>query len=108
MNSRQTFTLKLGDLELQCSPGVWTVQDLQDAAQAFEEIQKKATDPAQALNITVASVMVVVKLILKSALPNHPNLTRQQLLALDLDTLMELPARFTEAQNAILPTRRIQ
>jgi hypothetical protein len=98
MSPRQTFTLKLGNLELQCSPAAWTYRDLKRAAEILERTKKEAKDPLLAMGAAVESLGVLIDLVVKAAKPNHPDVTCEQFEDLDLETLMELPARLAEAQ----------
>jgi hypothetical protein len=109
VSPRPTFTLKLGDLELQLTPAVWTYLDLKRTAEAFADTQQNANgDPLQAMQAAINTIGVLIDLVLKAAKPHHPDLTRAQLEDLGLDALMELPARLGEAQNGcLLPSRRI-
>jgi hypothetical protein len=96
MSPRVTYPLKLGALELQLSPFRPTDEDITRSLELIDRTQvTEATDRAKVCADQAAIAALVVDYLLKSAGPNHPDLTRDRLLE-ELD-----PANLSDAIGAL-------
>ncbi len=80
MRPRVTYPLKLGALELQLSPFRPTDEEITRSLELIDRTKPtEATDRMKVLADQAAIAALVVDFLLKSASPNHPNLTRDRL-----------------------------
>jgi hypothetical protein len=80
MSARVTYPLKLGALELQLSPFRPTEEDIARSLELIDRTKPtEATDRVKIHADQAAIAALVVDFLLKSASPNHPDLTRDQL-----------------------------
>jgi hypothetical protein len=96
MSARVTYPLKLGALELQLSPFRPSDEDIRRSDDLIDRTKVTgATDRAKVFADQAAIAALVMDFLLKSASPNHPDLTRDQLEE-ELD-----PANLTDAISAL-------
>jgi len=96
MSARITFPLKLGALELQLSPFRPTEEDIRRSLELIDRTEPtEATDRVKVLEDQAAIAALVVDFLLRSASPNHPDLTRDRLEE-ELD-----PANLSDAIRAL-------
>jgi hypothetical protein len=80
MSSRVTYPLKLGALELQLSPYSPTEEEIRRSLELIEQTSRtEDADLLKSLEDQVAIAAFVVDLLLRSAGPNHPDLTRDRI-----------------------------